>query len=82
MNKRTENYLLDSPETMKKLWMVLCAVCVMVMIPDLFLRREAESGITGFLGFWGGLGFVSCAVLILVCKVLGLVLKVREDHYG
>ncbi len=81
MNER-KDYLPDRPETMKKLWTVLYAACVLIMIPDLFLAGEAESGIGRFFGFWGVLGFASCALLILVAKVLGFILKVREDYYG
>jgi len=32
-------------------------------------------------GFYSILGFISCAVLILVSKVLGIFLKVEEDYY-
>jgi len=71
----------DKPETIKKLWIMLVVVCVLVVIPDFFTQRHPHFGFDGFFGLYALLGFVSCAVLILLAKVLGWVLKVSEDYY-
>ena len=35
----------------------------------------------GFIGFYAVFGFTACAVLILLAKVIGKVLKVKENYY-
>jgi hypothetical protein len=32
-------------------------------------------------GFYAVFGFIACVVIILVSKLLGFALKVREDYY-
>jgi hypothetical protein len=72
---------LDRPETIRGLWIALCAVCGIMFLLDFFLPAKPYFGLDGFLGFYSLLGFVSCAVLILVSKVAGFFLKVPEDYY-
>ncbi|MBW2144301.1 MAG: hypothetical protein JRG75_07885 [Deltaproteobacteria bacterium] len=71
----------DKPETIKKLWILLYVVCGLLVVPDFFTHRHPYFGFDGFFGFYALLGFVSCVVLILFSKLVGLVLKVKEDYY-
>jgi len=52
-----------------------------LVVPDFFTHRHAYFGFDGFFGFYALLGFVSCAALILISKLVGLVLKVKENYY-
>lgn len=81
MKPKKEFNFFDRPETIRKLWIMLYVFCGLTLIPDLFLHRQAHFGFDGFFGFYGLLGFVSCVVLILLAKLLGWVLKVKEDYY-
>lgn len=72
---------LDKPKTIKRLWIALYVICGLTLIPDLFTTRHGGLGIDSFMGFYALLGFVSCAVLILFSKIVGLFLKVKEDYY-
>ncbi|MCP4664911.1 MAG: hypothetical protein GY849_00985 [Deltaproteobacteria bacterium] len=81
MNQKKEFDYFDKPETHKKLWVMLYAVCALLLIPDFFTHRHADFGFEGFFGFYALLGFVSCAVLILFSKFVGLFLKAKEDYY-
>ena len=60
---------------------MLWVVCGLMIIPDLFTHRHPHFGFDGFIGFYALFGFVACAVLILLAKLIGRVLKVREDYY-
>ncbi len=72
----------DRPETIKKLWIMLYVVCGLTVIPDFFTHREHHVfSFDHFFGFKAFLGFVSCALLILFSKLVGLILKVKEDYY-
>ena len=81
MKQKKEFDFFDKPKNIRKLWIMLYLVCGLSIIPDLFTHPHAYFGFDGFFGFYALLGFVSCAVLILVSKLLGLVLKVKEDYY-
>lgn len=81
MKQKKEFDYFDKPENIKKLWIMLYAICVLVIIPDFFTHRHAYFGVDSIFGFFALLGFASCAVLILFSKLVGLVLKVKEDYY-
>ena len=81
MKKKKEFDYFDKPENIRKLWIMLYAVCGLLVVPDFFIHRHPHFGFDGFIGFYALFGFVSCAILILFAKVAGWVLKVREDYY-
>jgi hypothetical protein len=81
MGKKRELNFLDKPRNIKILWISLYVSCGVLFILDLFIPRKTLFGFDGFFGFYSILGFISCAVLILVSKVLGIFLKVEEDYY-
>jgi len=81
MKKNKEFDFFDKPENIKKLWIMLYVVCGLLVIPDFFTHRYPYFGFDGFFGFYALLGFISCAVLILFSKLVGLVLKVKEGYY-
>ena len=71
----------DRPENIRRLWVMLYAVCALLIVPDFFTNRHAYLGIDAFFGFYGVLGFFSCVALILFSKLVGLFLKAKEDYY-
>jgi hypothetical protein len=81
MERKKEFDFFDRPETIRKLWLLLYIFCALTLIPDFFAHREAHFGLDGFFGFYALLGFISCVVLILFSKLVGLVLKVKENYY-
>lgn len=72
---------LERPSVIKRLWIFLYIVCGLTLIPELFLQREPHFPFAGIWGFYAFLGFVSCALLILISKLMGLFLKKDEDYY-
>lgn len=81
MKQKKEFDYFDRQETKKKLWIILYAVCGLLLIPDFFTHRHPHFSFDGFFGFYAVLGFVACTVLILFSKLLGLGLKAKEDYY-
>jgi hypothetical protein len=81
MERKREFDWFDRAESIKKLWVILYVVCGLTVVPDFFTHRHPHFGFDGFLGFYALLGFVSCAVLILFSKLVGLLLKAKEDYY-
>ena len=81
MDRKKEHDFFDRPRVIRGLWILLYVLCGLLMIPDFFTRPEPHFGVDGIWGFYALLGFVSCAVLILFSKAVGLLLKKREDYY-
>ena len=81
MKQKKEFDWFDRPESIRKLWILLYAVCGLLIIPDFFTHRHSYFGFDGYFAFFAILGFVSCAGLILFSKLVALVLKVKEDYY-
>ena len=81
MKPKKEFDWFDRPESKRTLWVWLYAVCGLLVVPDFFTHRHEYFGFDGSFAFFALLGFVSCAVLILFSKLVGLVLKAREDYY-
>ena len=81
MKQKKEFDYFDKPENIKKLWIMLYIVCALTLIPDFFTHRHAYFGFDDFFGFYALLGLVACAALILFSKLVGLILKVKENYY-
>jgi hypothetical protein len=81
MKQKKEFDYFDRPDTIRKLWIMLYVVCGLLVVPDFFTHKHPHFGYDGILGFYALLGFVSCAVLILFSKLVGLFLKAKEDYY-
>lgn len=81
MKPKKEFDWFDKAENKKKLWIMLYAVCGLLVVPDFFTHRHPHFGFDGFVGFYALFGFVSCAALILFSKLVALVLKAKEDYY-
>ena len=71
----------EKPGTIKLLWVLLYAVCVLTLVPDLFIHRHPHFAYDNYFGFFAGLGFVACALLIIIAKGVGFFLKKNEDYY-
>ena len=81
MKQKKEFDYFDRPETIRKLWIMLYAVCGLLVVPDFFTHRHVYFGFDGWFAFYALLGFVSCALLILFSKLVALWLKAKENYY-
>lgn len=71
----------EKPGTIKLLWILLYAVCAFTLVPDFFIHRHPHFAYDNYFGFFAGLGFIACALLILIAKGIGFFLKKREGYY-
>ena len=81
MSSKKEFDYFDRPQVRRTLWILLFVFCGLSVIPDLFTHRHPHFGFDGFIGFYAIFGFVACAVLILLAKIIGKLLKVKETYY-
>ncbi len=80
-NKSAQTDWLERPSTLRMLWILLYASCALTVILELFTHKKAHFGFDGFFGFYALLGFISCALLILISKLGGIFLKRKENYY-
>ncbi|KAA3627198.1 MAG: hypothetical protein DWQ09_12735 [Proteobacteria bacterium] len=79
--KSNRKWWLDEPRNRDKLYYALWAVCVLIIIPDLFYDKHTYHEFEAWFGFYAIFGFVACVALILLAKQLRKLLKRPEDYY-
>lgn len=62
--------------------LIACAISVLLELFVLDKRREyAHFGVDRLFGFYAGLGFISCSIMIFLAKGLSYILKVPTNYY-
>jgi hypothetical protein len=56
-------------------------VLVLVVLAQTVIYVKGYFGFDAWFGFGAGYGFVSCLLMVLVAKLLGLLLKRPENYY-
>ena len=64
------------------MWRLLWGACLVTVLAEIALDRKGYFGVDDKFAFFAILGFTACAVMILVAKGLGFVLKREENYYG
>jgi len=75
---------LFSESTKKRLWKLLWGLCIFLLLIELFVERHGHFGdhsLDSYFGFYGLLGFISASICLVISKVIGLVLTVKENYY-
>jgi len=75
-------YWLDDPRNVRKIVYALVAVCVLLVVLDLFYDKHAHFEAENWFGFYGFYGFVCCVGLVLAAKQLRRLVMRPEDYYG
>jgi len=69
------------PSSIRILWVVFIAILAGTVLADFFIDHHGEFGVDGTFGFYAWFGFVSCVVLVFGSRLLGVLLKRRDDYY-
>ncbi|MGH1417806.1 MAG: hypothetical protein ACRBCJ_03005 [Hyphomicrobiaceae bacterium] len=67
--------------TIRKLWIGSCVGLAVLVLLDLVVEHHPHFGIDGTFGFGAWFGFVSCVILVVGAKALGVLLKRPDDYY-
>lgn len=78
----SKTHWLVRPSTIRMLWIGSAIVLAMLVALDLHVDHHPHFGLDGTFGFEAWFGFLSCVVLVLLAKVIGMVLKRPDDYYG
>ena len=84
--KHTQTHWLYQSRNRIKLWGILILVLVLLIVPEFFIHHHhnfEEQGIhvDASWGFYAWFAFLSCVVMVVLAKLLGIFLKRGEDYY-
>ncbi len=68
-------------ENHRRLWQGGAVVLAVVVLAELMIHRHSYFGIDGWFGFSAVYGFITCVVMVVAAKLLGYLIKRREDYY-
>jgi uncharacterized membrane protein len=80
-NNDEQLHWLVRPATIRKLWFGFSAVLALVVLAQTVIYIKGYFGVDGLFGFGAVYGFVSCLLMVLVAKLLGVVLKRPQEYY-
>ena len=78
---KNDDYWLVRPSSIRLMWIVFIAVLALTVLADFFIDHHGAFGIDGTIGFYAWYGFLSCVVLVLGAKGLGVFLKRKDTYY-
>jgi hypothetical protein len=81
MNDEKQLHWLVRPSTIRKLWIGSSIVLALTVLAQTVIYVKGYFGFDAWFGFGAVYGFVSCLIMVLVAKLLGLVLKRPQDYY-
>ena len=72
---------LDKSENVRKLYLTVWAIGIVLLVLDLVIHRHPETRFDGWFGFYCIFGFVACVSLVITAKGLRRLLMRPEDYY-
>jgi hypothetical protein len=69
------------PATIRKLWYVFSAVLAVLVLLQAVIPIKGYFAVDGWFGFGAVYGFVSCLLMVLIAKVLGVLLKRPKGYF-
>ena len=74
------------PENLPKLWVILVLILALALLPEFFLHHHqhvanSEFSLDTSFGFFAWYGFLTCAGMVAVAKILGIFLKRKDTYY-
>ena len=79
---RDDDHWLVRPATIRKLWWGFGGVLAALVVAQFAIYVKGYFGVDGWFGFGAAYGFLSCLIMVLVAKLLGVFLKRPEDYYS
>ncbi|MCR9106422.1 MAG: hypothetical protein NXI15_14085 [Gammaproteobacteria bacterium] len=76
-----DNHWLTRPRTIRRLWLGFALVLAATVLLQLVVKVKGYFVVDGWFGFAAAFGFACCVAMVLVAKLLGVILKRREDYY-
>jgi len=81
MKKKKELSFLDSLENKKKVGKYFYISLLILLIIDFFIPKHGHFPWETAPEFFAVYGFIGCASLVFIAKILRLIVKRKEDYY-
>ena len=81
MSTDHQKHWLTSAETIRKLWWGSSVVLALTVLAQLFIYVKGYFTVDGWFGFGAIFGFLSCLLMVLFAKGIGVFLKRPNDYY-
>ena len=81
MSDSEDEHFLTRPATIRRLWWVFSAVLAATVLAQLLFYVKGYFVVDGWFGFGAVFGFLSCLLMVLFAKALGVLLKRPNDYY-
>lgn len=72
---------LTRPKTVRLLWIVFIIILALTVLAQAIFHVHGYFGVDGWFGFNAVYGLGTCAIMVIVAKILGWALKRRDDYY-
>ncbi len=72
---------LDQPRNVRRLWRGFLAVLALTVAAELLVTLHPHFAVESLFGFNAWFGFLACAAMIGVAKLLALLLKRPDTYY-
>lgn len=79
--KREHLAFLSRPGAVGRLWVIFSIILALTVIAELFIDVHGHFEIEHVFAFNAWYGFLSCAAIIAVAKLLGIFIKRKDTYY-
>jgi len=84
MNRET--HWLYREENRSRLWGFMIVLLLLTLVPEFFIHHHphvagSDFNLDASWGFHAWYGFVTCAGMVALAKILGIFLKRQDDYY-
>ena len=76
------NHWLDEPRNVRRLWRGFLMLLAVTVVAEFFITLHPHFEVESLPAFHALFGFLACAAMIFVAKVLGILLKRPDTYYG
>lgn len=73
---------LDNPVNVKRLWRAFLGLLVLLVLAEAVIELHPRFAVERLFAFHAWFGFLACAAMIALAKLLGFVLKRPDTYYG
>jgi len=81
VNGQKDDHWLSRPGTIRGLWIGFAVMLALTVLAQLVITVKGYFTVDGWIGFGAVFGFAACVAMVIVAKLLGMLLKRRDDYY-
>lgn len=80
-NPSSDKASLGKPGNIRRLWLIFVLTLAASVLAQFAVDMHPHFELDGWFGFNAAFGFLSCVAMVLFAKVLGFLLKRKDDYY-